>query len=148
MSQKSEVKHPFVTGETWYNELGSTMVMTNIDPMTGVFSGTYESLVGVAEKTYVLTGRIDTAGMATGWTVNWQNAYLNAHSVTTWSGQLQFKSSGEPVILTTWLLTHQTTPDNNWASTQVGFDTFTQVPPSEETKAKAMLRHRSHPREA
>ena len=144
----SEVKHSFATGITWYNELGSTMVIESIDQNTGVFSGTYESQVGQAKYTYVMTGRFDTAGRTIGWAVNWQNDCCNAHSVTTWSGQLQFNSIGEPVILTTWLLTHQTAPDDNWSSTQVGFDTFTLAQPSEETKAKAMLRNRSHPKEA
>ena len=34
----------------WYNELGSVMKITHIDNITGVFSGTYKSQVGQAEK--------------------------------------------------------------------------------------------------
>ena len=135
-------------GQTWYNELGSKMVITSFDDETGVFTGTYKSPVGEAEKTYLLTGRKDTAGNTLGWTVNWQNVNLNANSVTTWSGQLQEDESQESSILTTWLLTSQTTPDDNWESTQMGFDYFTQNPPSAET-GKAKYRYRpSHPREA
>ena len=136
-------------GQTWYNELGSTMVITSLDPQTGVFGGNYQSLVGDAKNCYVLTGRKDLDGYTTGWTVNWQNSYQNAKSVTTWSGQQQFNSIGEPVILTTWLLTSQKTPDNDWESTLVGFDTFSQTPPSQETTDRAKLQgRRSHPKEA
>ena len=81
------------------------MDITSVDPERGVFGGNYQSLVGVATKWYVLTGRIDLDGNTIGWTVNWQNSHRNAHSVTTWSGQQQFNSIDEPVILTTWLLT-------------------------------------------
>ena len=125
------------------------MVITSLDPETGVFGGNYQSLVGDATKWYVLTGRVDLDGNTIGWTVNWQNSHGNAHSVTTWSGQQQLNSIGEPVILTTWLLTSQTTPDKDWESTLVGFDTFSQTPPSQETTDKAKLQgRRSHPKEA
>ena len=140
---------PISVGQKWHNELGSTMVITSFDPETGVFGGHYETLVGDATKWYVLTGRRDLDGKTTGWTVNWQNSHKNAHSVTTWSGQYQFTSIGEPVIVTTWLLTSQTTPDDDWESTLVGFDRFTQSPPLQETTEKAKLNcYRSHPKEA
>ena len=91
--------------------------------------------LSVSPTTPILTGRKDTAGNTLGWTVNWENSDLNAHSVTTWSGQLQLNEGLEYYdILTTWLLTSQTIPEDNWESTQVGFDYFTQNPPSEQTK--------------
>ena len=139
-------KKPVLESDSkWYNELGSVMTITSVDTQTGVFTGTYESQVGVAEKTYLLTGRCDTLGNTLGWTVNWQNSYLNAHSVTTWSGQSQIQSNGQPIILTTWLLTSQTTPEDNWESTQVGFDQFTQTQPTPESIEQAKIRcGRSH----
>ena len=139
----------FFPGQKWYNELGSAMVITCLDNKTGVFHGNYQSLVGSDMDWYVLTGRMDLDGNTTGWTVNWQNSYRNAHSVTTWSGQKRFNSFGEPVILTTWLLTSQTTPDMDWKSTLVGSEIFSQTPPSQETTDRAKLRgRRSHPMEA
>ena len=94
-------------GQKWYNELDSEMEITSVDTATGVFGGRYCSRVGEAEYWYVLTGRQDTDGNTIGWTVNWQNSTLNAHSVSTWSGQLQYTPSGDPTILTTWLLTSE-----------------------------------------
>ena len=105
---------PIHLGQKWYNELNSTMIIKSYDEESGVFSGKYESLVGVALRFYVLTGRRNTEGNTIGWTVNWQNKFLNAHSVTTWSGQLQLSPCGDPMILTTWLLTTQTEPEKNW----------------------------------
>ena len=132
-------------GQKWHNELGSTMVITTYDPETGIFGGEYQSLVGDAKKSYVLTGRRDTEGLTMGWTVNWQNKYMNAHSVTTWSGQF----SREPSIVTTWLLTTQTSPEDSWESTQVGFDVFTLSPPTKESTEQAKLRCRkSHHKDA
>ena len=153
MAQKTEAEAvaQLSQGQTWYNELGSKMVITSYDRETGVFSGTYKSPhAGEAEGTYILTGRKDPAGNTLGWTVNWQNSCTKSlQSVTTWSGQLQYEGLEYWVILTTWLLTSQTIPEDNWESTQVGFDYFTQNPPSEETKKKAKFRCRpSHPREA
>ena len=133
-------------GKKWYNELGSTMIITSYDSDTGVFGGEYQSLVGQAEKWYILTGRHDRDGLTVGWTVNWQNQYMNAHSVTTWSGQLQ--CNGEPSILTTWLLTSQTSLEDNWESTQVGFDLFTQSPQTktESTEKAKLYSRRSYPK--
>ena len=137
-------------GQIWYNELDSKMEIESVDTATGVFGGRYCSRVGEAEYWYVLTGRQDTDGKTLGWTVNWQNQNPKpVHSVTTWSGQLQYTPSGDPTIITTWLLTSQTDPKDNWGSTQVGFDVFSQTDPSPETKEKAKLHgRRSHPKAA
>ena len=48
---------------------------------------------------------------------------MTANSTTTWSGQWQKTRSGIR-IFTTWLLTSQTEPKDNWKSTLVGKDTF------------------------
>ena len=37
-------------GQKWHNELGSVMTIDNVNPQTGVISGTYESQVGVTQK--------------------------------------------------------------------------------------------------
>ena len=140
---------PIHAGQKWYNELGSTMITESYDAESGVFSGKYRSLVGTAERFYLLTGRRDMAGNTIGWTVNWQNADLNAHAVTTWSGQLQKSPFGDPVILTTWLLTAQTEPRNDWDSTNVGKDEFFTEQPSQESIERALFRcQRSHPKTA
>ena len=135
-------------GQVWHNELGSTMEIQSADPVTGVFGGIYNSLVGDAERWYVLTGRQNTDGTSVGWTVNWQNSFRNAQSVTTWSGQQQL-SGADLVIITTWLLTSETTPDKDWKSTLVGFDHFSLQQPSPETKERAKIHcRRSHPENA
>ena len=114
---------PAIVPSTWYNELGSKMVITDVDP-SGAFKGTYSSAVGNAKYTYPLTGQYDTQGSTLGWAVTWQNQSLNAHSTTTWSGQLQSDS-----MLITRLLTSQMPSENDWKFTNVqGFDIFTQTP--------------------
>ena len=107
--------------------------------------------LGDAKHNYSLSGRYDasTEGKTLGWAVSWLNQYHHSHppSTTTWSGQYQINESGQPEILTTWLLTIQTTPDFNWNSTNVGFDTFTRSMPSEEVHKKALKRGASsHPK--
>ena len=110
----------------WQNELGSVMIIESVDSSTGVFSGSYTSSVGDAEDSYLLTGRYDTASdtPTLGWTVTWLNDYNDADSTTTWSGQYQ-EPDGAPTLLTQWLLTSETDPDDNWQSTLVGSDVFT-----------------------
>ena len=125
------------------------MVINDYNPTTGVFNGLYNSAVGDAEKQYILVGRTNTEGKTVGWTVVYKNDYRNAHSTCTWSGQFQTDEYGKHVILTTWLLTMQTTPLENWDSTNVGFDYFTEIPPSAADIERAKLRcKRSHPKNA
>jgi len=120
-----------VTG-TWYNQLGSTFIVTATED--GELVGSYESAVGNAENRYVVTGRYDSepatdgSGTALGWTVAWRNDYRNAHSATTWSGQY-FGGTNER-ITTQWLLTSGTATADEWQSTLVGHDVFTKTKPS------------------
>ncbi|APU14822.1 MULTISPECIES: avidin/streptavidin family protein [Actinoalloteichus] len=119
-----------ITG-TWYNQLGSTMVITA--GTDGSLSGTYESAVGNAENTYVLTGRYDTdsptgQGIPLGWVVAYENTFRNAHSVATWSGQ--YFDEAEDRINTQWILTSSSTPANEWSSARLGHDEFSRVEPS------------------
>lgn len=116
---------------TWYNELGSMMVLT-VSP-DGALTGTYQSAVGDAESTYPLRGGYDIApdagtGTALGWTVAWHNSFRNAHSTTSWTGQ--YVGGTDEHILTQWLLTSGTTPADQWQSTLAGHDEFTRTAPS------------------
>jgi len=115
----------------WYNELGSAM---ELEVHGNMVSGTYHTAVGEAEGRYPITGATDMEALnqnqVVGLVVVWMNDKSNSHSVTTWSGQLQM-IAGEEVLRTTWLLTHETDPEQDWKSTLVGSDVFTRHPPSE-----------------
>ena len=122
----------------WYNELGSWMVL-ELGADACSLTGTYHSAVGQAVEEYPLTGRIDgapTAATGIGWAVSWQNQKLNAHSVTAWSGQYRVVD-GQEFITTTWLLTREGAPDDDWESTLVGKDIFSCNPPTAEHIARA-----------
>ena len=136
-------------GGVWYNELGSDMVL-NVSGSS--VWGSYYSAVGDTFRRYDLVGLIDRqplpSGQALGWTVAWVNAYRNAHSATSWSGQYQV-IGGSDEIVALWLLTSETAPQDDWASTQVGKDVFTRQPPSpEQLEANRRRVPPSHPREA
>ena len=121
-------------GQTWINELGSMMKITSYNQETGVFGGTYHSPdAGGDPIVRSLTGQKNTEANTLGWTVNWKRTSPEVkYSVTTWSGQLQLNEDKKNYdILTTWVLTTQTTPKENWGSTNVGFDHFTPNLPSE-----------------
>jgi len=115
----------------WYNELGSVMtIQTN----GSTIIGTYQTAVGDASGVYNLIGHIDTdndSSQAVGWVVVWQNKYGSSDSVTTWSGQFQV-IDGVPTIVTTWLLTQETNPSDDWRSTLIGQDTFTSIERTKE----------------
>ena len=116
---------------TWYNELGSFMTLKVKGPN---LSGTYQTAVGDAEGIYELVGRVVTDEFSSevlGWVVVWQNEYGNSESVTAWSGQCQ-TVGGVPTIVSTWLLTSETDPGDDWHSTLVGKDVFTNTQPSAE----------------
>ncbi|KJA14484.1 hypothetical protein HYPSUDRAFT_173356 [Hypholoma sublateritium FD-334 SS-4] len=124
----------------WYNELGSTMILTA--DATGCLSGKYKSAVGNAEDFYVLTGRYDTnapsdKGVSLAWTVAYNNSLRNAHSTAGWSGQFFDDDDGEEKILTHWLLTTSSTSESVWKSTNVGTNIFTRNRPSTADIAKA-----------
>ncbi len=129
-----------ITG-TWYNELGSEMTIATAE--NGQLIGTYTSAVGDAESSYPLTGRYNTnpslAGQACAWSVAWTNEHGTANSATSWSGQYQTTPSGEE-IYTLWLLASEVTPENDWASTQVGQGTFTRTKPTPDAIQNARQR--------
>ena len=132
----------------WYNELGSMM---KIYGSGGALSGIYETAVGYASGQYTLEGRYNTSpssgGQAMSWAVAWQNAYLNSNSATGWSGQYQKNvDTGEEEIYTLWLLASEMESDEDWASTNVGQDTFTRTKPSDEEIARRVgKRAAAHP---
>jgi hypothetical protein len=140
---------------TWYNQLGSIMTLTTDGD--GGLSGTYESAVGEAADSYILAGRYDAdppsdgSGTSIGWAVSFRNDELNAHSTATWSGQYFAESDDDTIperILTHWLLTSSTVPDDVWKSTNVGSDTFTREEPSAQAKVaktRALTVNSSHP---
>jgi hypothetical protein len=137
--------HKMGLKSVWYNQLGSRMDLTVAG---GQINGWYETKVGEASGRYVLSGRTDTdsdAARNIGWVVSWENAYGSSDSVTAWSGELQ-TIDGEEVITTTWLLTIETKPENNWKSTLVGRDVFTRTAPTDLQMKKAYLQGTvSHP---
>ena len=58
----------------------------------------------------------------------YRNQYQTAESTATWSGQWQLQPEKDRILIyTTWLLTVQTTPENNWQSTYIGKDTFKKI---------------------
>lgn len=134
---------------TWYNELGSEMILKLDRTDKRQIKGTYETFVSTcARGKYVLTGRTDTdrdASQNVGFVVSWENDNGSCDSVTTWSGELQ-EIDGEEVLTTFWLLTMETSPDANWKSTLVGKDVFRRIRPTEEQVNKALgLRTYSNP---
>jgi Avidin family len=134
----------------WYNELGS---MVEFFVNGSAVSGSYWTAVGQATGEYVLSGQINTqpsgGGQAVGWSVAWTNSSGSAHSVTSWSGQLQVGQMGQSEIVTFWLLSSEEASQNDWAATNVGQDIFTREQPTQEQIAVAQKRRRSpHPQTA
>jgi hypothetical protein len=133
---------------TWYNELKSSMTLA----VNGnVLSGTYHNAAGSAAGDYDLYGIIDPDAAIPNRTIAWVVAWKrksdgqNFNSVTAWSGQLQLLGT-VPTITTEWLLTSATSPADDWASTKVGQDVFTQTPPSPElAELKTKRKAPSHP---
>lgn len=119
---------------TWYNQHGSTMVLT----VNGAeVSGTYVTTVGSAQGTYILAGRTDAGsphGHNVGFVVSWQNDSGNSHSVTSWSGQLHM-IGGKERLTTYWILTIETRSKDEWQSHLVGKDVFLRDAPSPESAA-------------
>jgi avidin family protein len=131
---------------TWYNELGSTLVIENVS--SGLVEGTYETATsggGCATGTFTLVGRTDTdsGGQTVGFSVTWTNGQSNCYSTTSWAGQYQAVGGSEH-FSALWLLAMATPESEDWASTLVGEDVFFRQPPAEEHVAAA-LRRKRHP---
>ena len=119
---------------TWYNELGSVMVL-NADGNGGL-TGTYKSAVGTSPVPVALSGRYTLQNPIT---IGWSVAWSAVNATTSWSGQA-IVINGVQTIVTTWLLTSQTSQSDEWESTMIDQDVFTQTPPTEEQIAIAKLR--------
>jgi len=132
-----------IRGE-WFNELGSMM---KIDVNGSTITGKYHTAVGDAEGIYDLVGRISVPNddnRTLGFVVAWQNAKRSTDSTTAWSGEAQ-EVNGTPYIMTTWLLTEETAPEDDWKSTIVGKDLFSRLPPAPESASRLKgLRRPSH----
>jgi hypothetical protein len=133
---------------TWYNELGSTMVINTVSD--GGFTGSYTTGVSsthCAQGNFKLVGQTDTdsGGEAVAFVVCWQNDISNCQSITAWSGQAQ-NINGEDQIIAFWLLTVEASPAQDWYATHVGEDIFTRTPVvEEEIIERARVKKRSHP---
>ena len=126
---------------TWYNELGSKMIL-NIDGNGGLL-GQYYSAVGTAPASEILSGRYTLHGPST---IGWAVAWSKVNATTSWSGQI-ILINNIPTIVTTWLLTSQTSETDEWESTLTDQDVFTTTPPTEEQMAEAKIRRgKSHPK--
>jgi hypothetical protein len=133
----------------WYNELGSMM---QLNVSGGNVWGWYYSAVGTAKATYPLSGQINPQpypfSQVLGWAVAWTNAYANAHSSTSWSGQYQTVDNQEEIVAF-WLLTSETQEQDDWEATLVGKDVFTRRMPAPADVDKARKRTaKSHPADA
>jgi hypothetical protein len=134
---------------TWFNELGSTMTIDAVTPGQP-FTGSYQTAVSTtacAQGSFQLVGTCDTDtdGTSVGFVVAWVNGNSNCHSITAWSGQLQI-IGGQEEIVATWLLTMETDPGQDWASTLVGQDVFTRNPVAKETLTlKTQQKRHPHP---
>ena len=133
---------------TWFNELGSTMVIDQVQ--NGTIIGSYATAVsstGCAQGSFSLVGSTDTdsGGEGVAFSVCWKNDTSQCASVTAWSGQAQ-TIDGEDQILAFWLLTVESAPDQDWYATHVGQDLFTRSQPArEQIASKSKMLRRSHP---
>ena len=130
----------------WYNELGSVLT---IDAIVGnTFQLNYQTAVSTencAQGTFNGTGYINVApsGTTIGMVVAWQNELSNCESVTTWSGYCTVDPLNQQIVAF-WLLT-SIDPANQWASTLVGQDIFSQTPPTEkEIEKNSLIKRHSH----
>lgn len=132
-------------GGQWFNELGSRMV---IDVHDGMITGQYHTGVGEAAGEYELVGRIsmpNNDNRAIAFVVAWQNGMQDTDAVTAWSGEVREVDEIQ-YMTTTWLLTRETLPKNDWRSTAVGKDYFTRTPQDAKDVDKlSLLRRPSHP---
>lgn len=113
---------------TWYNELGSTVIINDIGPI-GNFSGEYHTAVETGEDEIPptpLVGKTSTNGVndTFGMTVVWRGG----SSVTSWTGQFHI-CGGEETLMTTWILASQVeTCKENWEAYRIGQDLFKRQP--------------------
>ncbi len=110
---------------TWYGRHGARLELTV--QHDGTIEGTFFTPGDGSSGAFPLVGMCDTRSFegsrSFGFVVVWNNDYVNQHSATSWSGQYQIVN-GEEMLTTNWLLTRETAPEECWAATMVGSDTF------------------------
>jgi hypothetical protein len=129
----------------WFNELGSSMM---IQVHGSTVTGKYQTAVGDADGLYELVGRVSVPAddnRTIGFVVAWQNDKRKTDSVTAWSGEVR-EVNGNQILTTTWLLTGETDPKDDWKSTLVGKDLFTRIEADRESvlRLKAIQRPSHH----
>jgi len=140
----------------WWNELNSKMTIRKDPADSRAISGDYQTAVGDAtSRTYPLAGRCDdTGGGAKNQTIGWVVAFDPPDppppgkppylpSLTAWSGQWHEVTDKAGKVLefitTTWILTRQTDPPDEWDSTMVNKDYFFRTKPTPEELDKAKI---------
>lgn len=138
---------------TWWNELGSKMVIQPQGADPRIITGTYHTAVGTAQqRDYNLAGACDAAG-GKSQTVGWAVAFdppdppkpgeqPNKPSTCAWSGQLQTAEADKQVIefiVTSWYLAKTTDRPDDWESMLSGKDYFFRSKPTPEMLALAIL---------
>lgn len=111
----------------WVNELGSTLNIQSINPLSGLVSGTYISPSGTQGQSFPLVGWFNTAAPVSGqdnrtlltFTVNWGTI----GSITGWSGTCT-TIQGVPTIVALWHL-DSANATYSWSHVLAGEDTFT-----------------------
>lgn len=135
---------------TWWNELGSKMVIRRNRRDKRQITGKYHTNVGDAKaRVYPLVGRCDASGnpdQLVSWVVVWDPPDLPANptdppnkpSITAWAGQYHVdKHTRTEFITTTWLLTSMTSAADDWKSTRLSMDVFFRTPPTPTMTALA-----------
>lgn len=111
----------------WQNQLGSTLVLTEVDDETGFIKGHYTSPVGTDGEAYPLVGWINSKPPEDGkhqvkvvitFSVRWGEY----GSVTSWAGTYE-ERDGIPTITTMWLLARPTA-DASYSHIMNGSDVF------------------------
>jgi Avidin family len=121
---------------TWFNEFGSTMEITSVNPDTGMFVGIYKSHTG-ATGVYHLTGITDVKpdpkvnSQTVAFAISWRNIESSGDDdgsnwVSAFSGQVQIVDGNQLKMTTTYLFQKDTNPSDNWGSTIVDKATFTR----------------------
>jgi Avidin family len=110
--------------------------------------GKYHTGVGQAEGEYELVGHVSVPSddnRTIAFVVTWQNGMQDTDAATAWSGEVR-EIDGTQYMTTTWLLTRETVPKDDWRSTIVGKDYFTRTPQDLKNVDKLwLLRRPSHP---
>ena len=109
---------------------------------SGIFNAIHHNYEGTT-AVFNVVGYKDPDGNTMSWSFLWQTSQLDSCASISWSGQTQYLANGDAVILTTWVLTIQTSSENNWDSTRIGTDQFhildNPPPQCEDTAAMFMI---------